>query len=521
MEVYSAKPVALSIRKRILAVALFWILLVTSLMITSNAKAETQQVQIGWNDQFGSKLIFHNGVVVTMEEDMPTAQAIAIEGDCIVAVGTNEEILALVDADTRVVDLCGRTVLPGFIDSHAHWIWGIDDAGLGTAYQTGHRWLPPWCFDDRAVKGATALDGIHVALKGGWTSVSELFANQWLLDEVLALDDAGELRVRVNAYLALNSEFERFGNWYLDYSPGQEFGSKVRIGGVKIFADDADYGHSVFFSQDELTALVSKAHDEGYQIAIHAMDTGIDLVLNAYEQALQGESNAVYRHRVEHLCVLRDDQLDRMAQLGLIASIQLPWFTSNPWDIYDVRKWIGLDRADLVGRWHDILVAGIPSIGSTDYPWFYGADGSAMTTIYKAVTRIGEPCNQRSPQWVLDQRITIEQALRLLTIDAAYGTFQEDVKGSIAVGKFADLAVLSENPLAVPEERLMDVYVLMTMVGGQVEYCAPGHEYLYGSVYSEAPVTSYLGTSSNVFLQTPTEELLVTSEAVTSYKESA
>ncbi|MHA2323567.1 MAG: amidohydrolase family protein, partial [Candidatus Thorarchaeota archaeon] len=76
------------------------------------------------------------------------------------------------------------------------------------------------------------------------------------------------------------------------------------------------------------------------------------------------------------------------------------------------------------------------------------------------------------------QTISVEQALRLITIDAAYGTFQEDVKGSIKVGKFADLVILSDNPLTVSESTLADIEVLMTMVGGVVEYAAPGQQFL-------------------------------------------
>jgi len=219
--------------------------------------------------------------------------------------------------------------------------------------------------------------------------------------------------------------------------------------------------------------------------------------------------------------VTNNDQLDRMAQLGIVASIQMMWFTSNPYDIWDIKKFVGLDRVDLVGRWHDILEAGIPSIGGVDFPSIYDSNTSALAAVYKAVTRIGDP-GLPPPQWLLDQRITVEQALRLLTIDAAYGTFQEDVKGSLVAGKLADLVVLSDNPLAVPPERLMDVSVLMTMVGGQVEYCKPGHEYRCGSAYSPSLAAVVYGTPSDTtLLPTPTEESAMASEAITSFRENA
>jgi imidazolonepropionase-like amidohydrolase len=98
----------------------------------------------------------------------------------------------------------------------------------------------------------------------------------------------------------------------------------------------------------------------------------------------------------------------------------------------------------------------------------------------------------------------VEQALRLITIDAAYGTFQEDIKGSIKVGKFADLVILSDNPLTVPENTLADIDVLMTMVGGVMEYIAPGQQY---------PSTDYIGFSSQnrgYSNQPITMELIVT-----------
>jgi predicted amidohydrolase YtcJ len=265
----------------------------------------------------------------------------------------------------------------------------------------------------------------------------------------------------------------------------------LRIGGLKIFNDGTflDYDH--FFSQTELDSLVQEAHDAGFQIAIHSIiHNGTDIALNAFESVLDGESNEDYRHRIEHLVLLRDDQIQRMSDLGIIASFQLTWHNS------DVLAATGEDQifADLhnggqpVARWQDILQAGIPSIGSTDFPWFFFSNSSVMLTISKAVTRIGElgltPTNQ-----MLNQTISVEQALRLLTIDAAYGTFQEDIKGSIKVGKLADLVILSDNPLTVPEAALANIDVLMTMVGGVVEYSDPNLQIL-----SKGNIDTSIGT---------------------------
>ncbi|MHA2313599.1 MAG: amidohydrolase family protein, partial [Candidatus Thorarchaeota archaeon] len=89
-----------------------------------------------------------------------------------------------------------------------------------------------------------------------------------------------------------------------------------------------EYDH--FFSQTELDSLVQEAHEAGFQIAIHSMiDNGTDFVLNSLESVLGGQSNHLYRHRIEHLVLLRDDQIQRMSELGIIASFQLTWHNSD------------------------------------------------------------------------------------------------------------------------------------------------------------------------------------------------
>ncbi|MFX0181635.1 MAG: amidohydrolase [Candidatus Hodarchaeota archaeon] len=396
--------------------------------------------------------IFYNGPILTMELNSSNVEAVAVQGDIISAVGNEKDIISLGGANTLTIDLEGETLLPGFIDSHSHWIG-----------------------DRNLVNISDSNDVIEILVQNGWTSISELFVDggwyQGRLDELQLLDHQGNLTIRVNAYLPLSWQFERFGNWYQTYKPGYEFSSKLRIGGVKIFMDRWYTQWTHYFNQSELETLVQEAHDLGYQIAIHSVvDNATDIVLNALETVLAEESNEFYRHRIEHLVLLRDDQIQRMKNLGIIASFQLSWVNSD---------WITLESfpylenySHLAGRWRDILEAGVPAIGSTDFPYNYGEMKSPLKYISRAVTRVGE-LGLQPTNWMLNQTLSVEQALRLLTIDAAYGTFQENIKGSIKEGKLADLVVLSDNPLTVSKSSLTDLKVLMTMIGGIIEYLSP------------------------------------------------
>ncbi|TFH07205.1 MAG: hypothetical protein E4H14_09015 [Candidatus Thorarchaeota archaeon] len=420
-----------------------------------------------WNETTDSPpdFIIHNGDILTMEQSPAQVEALAIRGEYIVAAGDENDILAMAGSNTQVIDLEGRTLLPGFIDAHSHHIG-----------------------DRNYVNQSTPEEVIESVLSSGWTSISELFVNQDRLDELITLDQQDDLRIRVNAYLPLNYGLDMFGDWYQAYQPGQEYSSKLRIAGVKIFMDNWYTNWVQFFSQTDLDSLVQQAHEDGFQIAFHSVtDNATDIVLNALESALDGQSNQLYRHRIEHLVLLRDDQIQRMADLGIIASFQLTWINSD-WKLassYPILQ----NYSHLAGRWSDILEAGIPSQGSTDFPWLLGqTNRSAMYAVSSAVTRVGG-LGLIPTDWMLNQTLSVEQALRLLTIDAAYGTFQEDIKGSIKVGKFADLVILSDNPLTVPENTLGDLEVLMTMVGGVVEYTAPEQQFLSAGCVGTSSLT--------------------------------
>jgi len=389
-------------------------------------------------------IIFFNGNIITMEDNYPVVETIAIKGDIIHSVGNESEILVLGDSNTHYIDLQGKTIVPGFIDAHSHWI------------------------GDRGLTNQTELEGvINTLLSNGWTSISELFVNQDRLNELHAVDAQDLLKVRVNAYLPLSWQFERFGDWYQMYEPGYEYSPNLRIAGVKFFMDGWYRQPVLFFNQSELEGLFQEAQDWGFQIAIHSVVTNAtDVVLNAFETVLGSEWNH-QRHRIEHIVLLRNDQITRMTNLGIYGCIQFPWFNSD-WT-ERIETDICIESAHLVGRWRDLLDAGIHLMGSTDYPYTLHDIKSPLQCLSMVVTRVGVE-GHTPTDYMLNQTITPEEALRLLTLNGAYGTFQEDVKGSLKQEKYADLVILSDNPLSVPESELVDIKVLMTMIGGKVEF---------------------------------------------------
>jgi predicted amidohydrolase YtcJ len=268
----------------------------------------------------------------------------------------------------------------------------------------------------------------------------------------------------------------------------------LRVGGVKFFADSAwtnrmwmtephvdqaGYRGEVYWTPEELTALYRSLHDDGWSLATHTCgDAAHDMVLDAYATALSGADNRQHRHRIDHLMAVRDDQVQRMVDLSILASFQLTWFTSGTTP--DVEGTLGEERLPWVGRWRDLLEAGMPAVASTDYPWVDLAErdnrsGYAMKALSIAATRSVGPGDVPQP-WQAAQTIVVDQGLELMTRAGAYSTFEEDRKGTLATGKLADLVVLGDDPRRVAASDLGDVKVLVTMVGGNAAYVAPEAE---------------------------------------------
>ena len=419
-------------------------------------------------------LIVHDAVVLTMDPDLPTASALAVTGDRFVAVGSDADVLALAGPSTTVIDLDGKAVTPGFIDSHSHWI------------------------GDRELYGVeTAQEAIQMALEGGWTSIDELFVNQDRLDELTQLDATGALRLRVNAYMPVNyGPDQRFGLWFSDHAPGEVVGPRLRLAGVKFFidacspntmymtqarADDSEDFGSFHWGRGELRRMVRRVHNAGWQIAAHSCgDAATDEMLDALKLAFGDEEAGQFRARLEHVVALRDDQLRRMRRMGVLPSLQVT-FVDSDWDA-SLRREFDAEQLELMGRWRDLAEdPRFHAIGSTDTPYGEGWPDLQPTTVMdalaQATTRIAEP-GQHPPRYMLEQRLTLMQALRLLTIGGAYGIFAEDDLGTVTPGKLADFVVLSQDPRDVPRMALESIDVAMVIVGGLLEVCAPGYEAL-------------------------------------------
>jgi predicted amidohydrolase YtcJ len=391
--------------------------------------------------------------VVTMDRQQRASQVIIRSG----------RIASVEDSKSSgasAVDLDEATVLPGFIDSHGHWI------------------------GDRALLSESASQAIDSALAQGWTSISELFVNEQRLNELCALQRDGDLRLKVGAFLPINYGFQRFGRWYEAFEPRQALGPHLFLQGVKIFADRSEDGLGyqteppdpavqglLFWEPDELAAEIEHAHEAGWQIAVHATgDGGLDAVLDAFEPIGHPGITAA-RHRIEHVSIVRDDQVERIADLGLIASVQHSWFHAGAAN--ELVRWLGRDRVTFTGRWRDLIGAGIPLTGGTDHPYaIVGESGDSIDAIAFAVTRRG-PSGTRPPRWMAAQRLTDWEVLRSLTIDAAFAQGTEEYVGSIEPGKAADLVILSADPTRVGPQHLQKIKVLATIVDGEVEYCGP------------------------------------------------
>ncbi|MFQ6099992.1 MAG: amidohydrolase [Anaerolineae bacterium] len=407
------------------------------------------------------------------------------------AVGNYVDILALQGPQTRVVDLAGRILLPGFVDGHTHILW----------------------------RGRTLDESQDVALRFGFTSVTEMWADEPFLEELMQAEQSGQLRLRVNVFASYNDGILQDGEkvfvraWYPENDPILDSDRMLRIPGIKVFVDGGSGGGrgcpalsepyepdfvatdwfkgqcgsdrgDLYWTQEEINQVVADAQAAGYRVAFHAMgDQGIETSLNAIEFALDGQPNERYRHQIQHNALIRPDLLERYADLDILASLR-GYF--NTCDQSGYVTYHGPHRYEWNANRYRLPGLGVHVYIETDFTWdvdptdtYWSRNPNSMLQLYGLVTRqqVNKDGTICTPEpWLVPHAISVEQALRIMTIEPAYAVSQEDVIGTLEPGKYADLVILSGNPMAVDPNTIKDLEVWMTMVGGNVEYCAPGQE---------------------------------------------
>jgi predicted amidohydrolase YtcJ len=318
----------------------------------------------------------------------------------------------------------------------------------------------------------------EAGIGGGWVSHSPVE-----LAAFTAARDRGRLRVRVELMVA-SEALHRLGahpddrlDLGLDLGIRSGFGDDwLRLGAMKIFTDGSLVGRTAAVHEDyaggaghgylqadatQLQATIIAAHRSGWQVAAHAIgDRAVDVVLDAYAQALAAAPRPDPRHRIEHFGLTEARQVARAAELGVIAVPQ-GRFVSELGD--GMLAAVGPGRHDWLYRQRSLLAAGMVLPGSSDRPVVAGAPLLGIADMVTRRTASGAPFNP-------GEAITVPQALYAYTAGSAYASRQEHVKGSIIPGQLADLVVLPEDPTAVSPDRIAGLPVLATLIDGRCRY---------------------------------------------------
>ena len=256
----------------------------------------------------------------------------------------------------------------------------------------------------------------------------------------------------------------------------------LRIGGVKMSIDGGITGRNACFydpyeddehnygiiriQQDELNDTVQKCHDAGLRCCVHAIgDRAFDMALDAYENAIQKSPRKDHRHRIEHMgnWLSTQERMQRMVHSGIIAipNIAIGYYVGDA-----ILDCVGEKRLTKAFPFRTLLRNGVIIAGGSDSPGYWPVD--PLRDIAACVSRK----MRWGEVWVPEERITTAEAFAMHTTTAAYVGFEENDKGTLEVGKLADIAVLAEDPFEIQAERIKDLQVEITIVGGEIKYQA-------------------------------------------------
>ena len=525
------------------------------------------------NTKQPADMIITNARIWTGNAEQPYAEAMAVSGDTIIAIGSKGEVLKHKSGPGTFIDLGGRFVAPGFIDSHLHllqggsnlasvqlrdastpevfikrikefaatqkpgtWILGGDWDGMGWESLPHRNWIDSVTPDNpvfvsrldghMALANSLAMklagvDGMVKDVSGGaierdgrgvptgifkenamdLISVkipdpteeevdrSLVAAMRYLASNGVTsahvVDGAGYAdglaRVRANGDQITRIYYMKTISRWKDLKEQVEregHGDKwISTGGVKGFIDGSLGSHTAAFiepytdlqtdtglyvnSEEDLYRWISESDKAGLQVVIHAIgDRAINFLLNTYERVASENGERDRRFRIEHSQHIAPGDIKRYAELKVIASMQ-------PYHAIDDGRWaeeyIGPERIKTTYAFRSLLDSGATLAFGSD--WFV-APATPLEGIYGAVTR--RTLDGKNPEgWVPEQKITVEEALKAYTVNAAYASFEEDIKGSLEPGKLADFVVLDRDITSIDPVEIWDMKVWQTWVGGK------------------------------------------------------
>lgn len=523
---------------------------------------------------------FINGKIYTVNEKQPLAEAVVIQGNKILFVGTNEDYAKHVNNESVIIDLQGKLMLPGFIDNHTHFISGgfyLNGIDLRNAKTTAEfinlikeyaeskpgKWITGGNWDHEAWEkkvyprkewideltpntpvfvdrfdGHMGIANSYALKLAGITKETESPAGGFIEKDPItgeptgilkdnamslvyrvvpdgsdddyyqagltALDEAKSLGVTsiqdityskdLEIYKKLENENKLTCRIYTrtplyDYKSLVKENIKVgtgnsylKMGGLKAFADGSLGSSSALFfepyenepencglameilSNGNLKKWAMEADKNNLQICVHAIgDSANSEMLSIYEDITKTNPQWDRRFRIEHSQHVRFEDIDRFAKLGVIASVQ-------PYHCIDDGVWaekrIGKVRIKYTYPFRTFLDKGVHLCFGSDWTV---APLNPILGIYAAVTR--RTLDGKNPGgWLPEQKLTVEEAVKCYTINNAYASFDEKVKGSIEPGKLADLVVLSDDIFTIAPENIQNVKVIMTIFDGKVIY---------------------------------------------------
>ncbi len=533
---------------------------------------------------YAADAIYINGTVITVEPAKPYAEAFAVTNGRFTAVGSNAEMRRLATPLTKIVDLKGMTVTPGFNDVHVHPTGIYDESSpyympwlgpekvhnmdeLITALKAKAAKTPP----GQMVTGSRYQDtklGRHPnrhdldkastehPISISHSSGHIIVVNTYVLQAsgitkdtkdppggsfdrdpdgtpngviregarrlLRRVDDGGEARIPFEAQLEGHLQCFRIyaergitsagiaggsAQSFRLYEAVRDAGGPVRMGfmysegsfpalkavgvksgfgddrlratSIKVFHGNSLSGRTCWLSEEysdqpgyfgippartqaDLDKAFQAMHDAGFQIATHSNgDREIDMVLTAIERAQAKNPRPDARHRIEHASVMNLAMLERAKKAGVILV-----FHSYMWEHGDKLASFGEKRLAMIHPYRTAIDMGIHVAGHSDST-VSAAD--PLLRIQDMVTRKGE----NGVGYGVNQRVSVEEAIKVWTLDGAYATFEEHDKGSITAGKLADFAVLRKDPRKVSPDSIKDIIVDATYIGGKNAWQAP------------------------------------------------